>query len=76
MYKLYRKFQKSITGLAINGVISLIAGLSLAITPEDTNLLVIRLVGIGWILQGIIFLIDLWAKYRYDMNPSECTCDE
>lgn len=43
--------------------ISLIAGISLLVYPEKTSYLVIRIIGVAWILESIGLFIDLRIKY-------------
>jgi len=48
-----KKFKDSYIGLFILTVISILAGLGLAIAPEKTHPLLIRFIGVVWILEGI-----------------------
>ena len=57
-----KKFEDSDLGLTILIIVSLVAGLSLLISPESTPLFVIRMVGILWIIDGIGFILKIIIK--------------
>lgn len=52
--------------LIILAVISIVAGLHLLITPYNVNHLVIRMVGVVWILEGINYSLDYINRYLKD----------
>ena len=63
LVKLYDSFCKSTTGLIVLMIVSIIAGLGLLITPENTSHIIIRGVGFLWILEGITYMGKLLEKY-------------
>ncbi len=57
------KYLDSKVGLVVKILISILAGLSLLINPEDVSNLVIRGVGFIWVLEGVAYAFELAEKY-------------
>ena len=66
--KKWNNFKNGYVILTILTIVSISAGLSLLIYPEKTNLLIIRGVGLTWILQGFAYGIDILKKYIGSSN--------
>ena len=71
MLSKYLNFTKTTTGLIIFAIVSVVAGLSLLLNPEGTSTLVIRGVGLIWILEGISFALDVWLKKTEEKSDKE-----
>lgn len=60
------KFKNSYTRLIILFVISFLAGLHLLITPEDVNPIIIRIVGLGWLIESFTYILKIRLKKLRD----------
>lgn len=60
------KFKNSYIKLIILFLISFVAGLHLLITPEDVNPIVIRLVGLSWLLESFNYILKIKLKKLRD----------
>ena len=63
MKRIYSWYMNSKYRLWVMGIVSLMAGLSLLISPEKTPHFIIRGVGLVWVLEGIIYGLDIYNDY-------------
>lgn len=60
MRKLYTKFKNNkFVYLFTLTIISLVAGISLLFKPDDVSNLIIRGIGLLWVFEGVLYLLDL-----------------
>jgi len=64
----WNKFKNGYARLIILTVLSIGAGLCMLIAPERVSDLVIRGVGLLWVLEGIGYAIQIRLKYLMDKN--------
>ena len=64
MKKLIDKFNNSYFRLILLVILSIIAGLLLMIFPERTPLLIIRIMGTQWVIEGFVYIGDIYIKYN------------
>ena len=62
-FKWWRKFKNSYLRLVILTIISLVVGFHLMIFPEKVHSLIIRGVGLTWILEGLGYIPQILIKY-------------
>jgi hypothetical protein len=60
------KFKNSYTRLIILFIISFLASLHLLITPEDVNPIVIRMIGLGWLIESFTYILKIRSKKLSD----------
>ena len=66
MIQKYLKSTTSMAFLTILAIISILAGLGFLINPETTPTIIIRLIGLLWILEGVAFLLGAWVNRLKD----------
>jgi len=43
-------------------IISVVAGLTLLIVPDEISLWIIRVIGLVWIIEGSAYVLEIWLK--------------
>lgn len=68
---MFNRQHRTNTSLIIFGLVSLIAGYDLLVHPKEVHHIVIRCIGILWILDGILYGLTIYRNYLEKKNTDK-----